>query len=66
MKLKKEEMLEIDGGSPVSDAVAVLTFWGGCIAVGFNAGRQFVRDIRNWLSNKDTDSEPIIVVPEPI
>ena len=59
-----EEMQSIDGGSIVGDAIAVLTYLGACAVAGFNAGRQFVRDMRECFS--DTEEKFIIVEGEPI
>lgn len=63
-EISMEEMQDIDGGSPVGDAIALVTFLGGCFVAGFNAGRQLVRDVKEWWNGPEV--EPIIVVGEPI
>lgn len=48
--LTTDEAISINGGMPGwGEACAIVALVGGAIVGGFNAGRQFVRDIRNKL-----------------
>lgn len=46
-ELTYDEMQVIDGGGPWEAAVAAVVWFGAVAKTSFDAGRQFVRDIRN-------------------
>ncbi len=46
-EITQNELEEIDGGGVWTAAIAFVTLCGATAVGAFNAGRQFVRDIRN-------------------
>jgi len=50
-EMSQEQLMNIDGGDPWSTALAVVGGMGYVLLKSFDAGRQFVRDIRNKINN---------------
>lgn len=46
MELKNEELEQIEGGNPWGIAAAIVGLCGTALVGGFNAGRQFIRDVK--------------------
>lgn len=50
-EMSKDETLNVDGGGPWETALAVVGGMGFVLLKSFEAGRQFVKDIRNKIGD---------------
>lgn len=46
-ELSADEMNEVDGGGVTGSAIAFVGLCGAALVGGFNAGRAFIRDLKN-------------------
>lgn len=50
-EMTQNEVMTVDGGGIITDAIAITGFFAGCLVSGWNAGRNVVRDVKKKFFN---------------